>query len=472
MTHGFCDIPPGEAMNKMQDSDIPILISHAVLRKEFFGGLLFNYLLPPELKLDKIRFKIALMCNGSFALRDIKDRMEHELSHSRQYTDYLVESTLGQFDVLALLCWRREELDMPRDFGLSSNPEAPGPRLLSAPLAAIWEITQKCNLRCKHCFSSSGRQQPDELSTEEAKRAIDILADRKVLYINFTGGEPLLRPDMFEILGHASSKKMAINLSTNGTLVTSKVAELLRETNVQSVQISIDGLGELHNRFRGMSGAFEEALRAIRLLKDAGMDVEISTSVNRTNLGQIPQIIDLAADTGALVFKTTLFIPVGRGRSNQGELALEKRDVRWLARLIKEKREELKGRLFLENCSSYPWLLDENCPAPPSWMRARNIGCSAGSTNIFISSNGDVAPCPFLSDMRLGNICMDDFSKIWGSSRLDVFRNLTPGDLKGRCKDCEHLGMRCYGGCRAAALAYNGDLFGEDPFCWKGVAGS
>jgi len=455
-------------MNKMQDSWIPILRSYAVLRPESFGGYLLNYLLPPEFNLDKIRFQIACMCNGDFTLKDIKDRLGGELNHSSDYIDHLVESTLGQFDDRMLLYWREEKLKSPRD--LVSPSSLPGNEYhLSAPLAAIWEITRRCNLRCKHCFSDSGRPEDDELSTEEAKRVVDILEDRKVFYINFTGGEPLLRPDMLDILKYASAKKLSINLSTNGSLVTEEIAEALQSTNVFQVQISIDGTEDQHDRFRGVRGSFQQALQAIKLLKEAEIDIAISTTVNKSNISQISEIIDLAMDAGASVFKTTLFIPIGRGELNQGELVLQKEDVHKLALLMKEKKDEVKGRMQLEYDSCYSWLFEESRPTVPSWMKAVNLGCAAGRSNICIAANGDVLPCPFLRCLKMGNIRQDGFDEIWDCRALAALRMLRPEDLKGKCNHCQYLGAECYGGCRAAALAYNGELFAEDPFCWKNI---
>lgn len=451
----------------MHDTQIPILKSYAVMRQEYFGGILFNCFLPPELKLDHIRFKIALMCNGEFSIRDIKNYLWHELNHSQEYVDYLVKSTLSQFDAQLLLYWRNTKINEPRDFSDLSKPAMGSQYRLSAPLTAIWEITRKCNLKCKHCFSNSGQPEFDELSLDEIKKAIDQLVNKKILYINFTGGEPLLRPDLFDILSYASSKRISINLSTNGFLINEEFLELLLKTNIFSVQISIDGLSELHDSFRGARGAFQRCLDAVHLLREADIIVEISTAVNKTNIVQISEIIDQVANAGASVFKTTLFIPVGRGKSHQKDLALTSDDVYKLAIIINKKEEEMKGRLFVENRSCYPWLLDGTDLTDNIWIRSKNVGCSAGNTNIFIKSNGDVAPCPFLRDLTLGNLRKNTLDEIWESKVLDIFRNIHPGDLQGKCQNCEHLGIRCYGGCRAAALAYSGDLYGEDPFCWK-----
>ena len=451
----------------MLETQVPVLRSSAVLRAEFFGGLLLNYFLPPKMMLDRIRFRIACMCNGAYTLKEIKKHLGDELYHSREYVDYLVESTLHRFETNLLLYWKNEKLDKPYHFSHLTNTQVDGRHHLSAPVGLIWELTRACNLKCKHCFSDSGRPESKELTTEEVKAAIDLFADQKVFYINFTGGEPLLRSDLFDILHYVSSKRISIDLSTNGFLVTAKTVELLQETNVFQVQLSIDGLGDSHDRFRGVKGSFQRALEAIKLLRQANFGVVISTTVNKTNIAQISRLIDLSMDVGASVFKTTLFIPTGRGKLSQQELGLHSDHVRRLAVLMAAKEKEVASRLVLEKDGFYPWLLEKNHLPDPAWMRPKNVGCAAGTSSLFITADGNVAPCPFLRQLVTGNVRHDDFSRIWESDALNVFRNLKPGDLKGKCSYCQHLGIRCYGGCRAAALAYNGDIYGEDPFCWK-----
>ncbi len=381
--------------------------------------------------------------------------------------NYLVESTLRQFESNLLLYWKSEKLDKPHHFSQLANTQADARRHLSAPVGVIWELTRGCNLKCKHCFSNSGRPEAEELTTEEVKAAIDLFADQKVFYINFTGGEPLLRSDLFEILQYASSKKISIDLSTNGFLVTPRTVELLQEPNVFQVQLSIDGLGDSHDRFRGVKGSFQRALEAIRLLRQANFGVVISTTVSKTNLAQISELIDLSMGVGASVFKTTLFIPTGRGKSSRQELALDSGDVRRLALLMVEMEEKVAGRLLLKKDSCYPWLLEKNHLPDPAWMRPKNVSCAAGTSSLFITADGNVVPCPFLRQLVIGNLRNDEFSDLWESDALSVFRTLKPGDLKGKCSHCEYLGTQCYGGCRAAALAYNDDLYGEDPLCWK-----
>ena len=452
----------------MRETAIPILRSSAVLRAEYFGGFLLNHFLPPEMMLDRIRFRIACMCNGAYTLREIKQHLEDELCHSKEYVDHLVDEALQRFETNLLLNWENEKLDKPYDFRYPADIQVGSRRHLSAPVGLIWELTRACNLKCKHCFSDSGRPELRELTTEEIKTAIDRFAEQKVFSINFTGGEPLLRSDLFEILRYASSKKISIDLSTNGFLVTAKMVELLQQTNVFQLQVSLDGIGDSHDNFRGVKGSFRRALDAIKLLKKANINVAISTSVNKNNLAEISKLIDLSVDVGASVFKTTLFIPMGRGKLNQQKLAIDSDDVRRLALLIAAKEKEVSDHLVLVKDGFYPWLLEENYVRDPAWMRNQNVGCAAGTSSLFITADGNVTPCPFLRNLVIGNLLLTNFSELWESDALSVFRTLKPDDLKGKCNNCEYLGQQCYGGCRAAALAYNNDLYGEDPLCWKG----
>lgn len=446
---------------------VPILRSSAVLRPEFFGGLVFNHFFPPEIQLDRIRYSIVCKCNGANTVQDIRNFVQEKTIHSQKYIKSIVQSTLSTLENYLLLYWRKEKLLSPRDFSFKENTQDIPKGHLSAPIALIWELTRACNLKCKHCFSSSGRQENNELTTNEVKKNIDSFAENRILYINFTGGEPLLRRDFFDILKYASTKNIFFDFSTNGYLLTDKTVSNLKGTNVMQVQVSVDGLEETHDNLRGVKGAFKRALKAIKLLSQANFDVVISCTVNRTNIKELPKLIDMALTVGASSFKTTLFIPIGQGGFNQEELAINSNDVQQLSLLMSKKKKELSGRLSIMLTSCYPWLLDESLPRNPKWLRSEYICCAAGTSNLFITSDGNVVPCPFLREHVLGNLRNDRPSDLWKAKTLETFRKLKPMDLKGKCKECDYLGDQCFGGCRAAALAYSDDLYGEDPFCWK-----
>ena len=460
---------------EIKDHAYPIMRSFIVLRQEHFGGYLFNPYLPPELRLDPVRFKIAALCDGKHRVREIKEVIGSNLQHSKEYIDILVNKAMTLFGKSFALYWREKQIEIPKDFGIKENHPIlmEEKRQLSAPLFVIWEITAACNLRCKHCLSDAGKPVPGELNTAEAKRLIDDLETLKVFNINFSGGEPLLRPDIFELLRYASGKKIGIDLLTNGALITKEVVQRLRDTNIFHVQVSIDGIGKTHDDFRGIPGSFDRAIQGITHLKDADFGVAISSAVTRHNLEQIPQLIDMAVDLGVSLYKTTLFMPAGRGKGNADQLVLDPQDVKNFTYMMMEKKEEVGDKIVISNEELYPWLTEkrekERADILPGEDLAK-VGCTAGNSSLYITPEGKITPCPFLRDFTAGDTQKESLREIWeNSSTFDIFRNIRRGDLKGQCSGCEFLGVSCYGGCRASAYAQTGDLYGEDPLCWKRV---
>jgi mycofactocin radical SAM maturase len=464
-----------ESSARMKESNVPVIYPFIVLRKEYFGGFIFNPYLPPEARLDRIRFKIASLCHGRNTIEEIKSIIGNDLNHSAEYIDELVKGTVNSFKNSCAISLQEGKTKSPKYSGNigNNNSNILDGRQLSAPLFVIWEITSACNLRCKHCLSDSGKPLSNELSTEEVKELIDSLAMMKVFYINFSGGEPLVRPDIFEILEYASKKSIGIDLLTNGALITKEVISRFENTNIFHVQISLDGIGKTHDAFRGINGSYERAIKAIKLLRDANYGVSISSAVTKQNLDEIPKIIDLAVDLGANLYKTTLFMPAGRGKKNVDDLVLTPHDAKRLAFMMIEKKKEVGDRITISNEEIYPWLTEPSgnstagmSPAPDS----SKVGCTAANSSLYITPDGKIAPCPFLREFTAGNIRKEELKGIWNdSSTFGIFRNIKQGDLKGKCGRCDHLGIRCYGGCRAAAYAHNGDLYAEDPLCWREV---
>jgi len=459
---------------KLDDSDIPVLHSFMVLRKEHFGGFIFNPYLPPETRLDHVRFGVAAMCDGTHTVGEIKKVIGSELVHSEEYIDMLVNKAINSFNDKYAIRWQEEKLREPIDFGFLEDANAKSDRILSAPLFVIWEITGSCNLRCEHCLSSAGKPLPNELSTQEAKELLDYLETMKVFNINLSGGEPLMRKDIYDIIDYASQKKFSIDLLTNGALVTEKVLDRLENTNIFNVQVSIDGIGETHDSFRGRKGTYERAINAIKLLRDASYDVSISSTVTKQNMSEIPRIIDMAIDLGISSFKTTLFMPAGRGKGNIDKLVLTPQDTKDFTYMMIEKKKEVGDKININSETDYPWLaedLDKESLESMKLDDSSKVGCTAGCSSFYITPDGKIAPCPFLRDLTAGDVRESDIKEIWDNSpTFDIFRNITRGSLKGKCSDCEYLGIMCYGGCRAAALAHTGDLYAEDPLCWKELA--
>lgn len=458
---------------EMKDHTFPIMRSFIVLRKEHFGGYLFNPYLPPELKLNPVKFKIASLCDGNHSLMDIKDIIGNNLNHSKEYIEILVDGAIALFSKSFALYWREKKIGIQKDFTFKKNKSfsMKDKRLLSAPLFVIWEITRDCNLRCKHCLSDAGKPIPGELNTEDAKKLIDDLETMKVFNINFSGGEPLLRPDIFEILHYASCKKISIDLLTNGMLISKEVVQRLRDTNIFHVQVSVDGIGKTHDDFRGIKGSFGRAIQGIKRLKDADFGVAINSAVTRDNLEQIPQLIDMAVDLEVSLYKTTLFMPTGRGKDNATPLVLTPRDVKKFTSMMMKKKDEVGDKIAISVEELYPWLVENREEGIADAILAEDssiVGCTAGNSSFYITPDGRITPCPFLRDFTAGNIKKEQLNEIWENSPVfDIFRKIRRGDLKGKCSDCKFLGVLCYGGCRAAAYAQTGDLYAEDPLCWQ-----
>ncbi len=461
--------------DQITGSSVPILRSFMVLREERFGGYVFNPYMPPETKLDRVRFRIATLCNGTNTVNEIETVLEQDLAHSREYIRLLVKDSLKQLDKQLALFWKQEKLPSPKNFGFKTKCSYPdGSETPSAPLFVIWEITSACNLRCEHCLSDAGKPTSNELTTSEAKGVIDALSNMKVFNINFSGGEPLMRADIFEILKYASEKRIGIDLLTNGGLISEKVLDNLEDTNIFNVQVSVDGIGETHDRFRGLNGSYSNAVMAIELLLKRKYNVGINSVVTKENLREIPKIIDKAVELGVSGYKTTLFMPTGRGKSNIEKLLLSVEDVKDFTLMIIEKKKEVGEKINISTETEFPWLIKTNCKGNCSGLenqRASKVGCTAGSTSLYITSDGKIAPCPFLRQIIAGDARNGSFENIWTSSTtFSVFRNIKRTDLKGKCSNCEYLGVSCFGGCRAAALAHTGDLYAEDPTCWKHLA--
>jgi radical SAM protein with 4Fe4S-binding SPASM domain len=424
--------------------------------------------------LDSIKFKIAELCDGSHTLDDIRVYLSQQLDHSPEYLDILLCQTFDLLERRFAVYWRDEEMATACTEILNPfDDDVPGSHHLSAPTFVIWEITGACNLRCRHCLSGSGKKMVGELSTPEAKRIVDMCADMGTFTLNFSGGEPLLRVDIMEILRYASGKKMALELLTNGTLISEETIANLNDTNVSSVQVSIDGLAPSHDSFRGKPGAFDQAMTGISALKKGGFNIAISAVVHKKNIPEIPALIELAIHAGVALFKTTLFMPAGRGKHNELDLMLSPDDVKRFADLINEKKESVGSAITVSTEQIYPWLMKDDGrskegSSPP--VDGSNLGCTAGNSSFYITPDGKVAPCPFLRNFIAGDLRKQSARDIWRHSpTFDTFRTITSQKLEGKCADCIHLGQDCSGGCRAAAYTYSGNLYAEDPLCWYGV---
>lgn len=355
------------------------------------------------------------------------------------------------------------------------RPFTPG-----APFLIVWDITTRCNLHCKHCYSTAGRPSPRELSTEEVVRVIDDLADAGVATIAFSGGEPLLRPDFFEIVKETRERGVFPAVATNGTLITKEVARKLKEAGVGFVQISLDGASPAtHDSFRGVEGAFERALEGIRNSVEEGLFVEVSTTVTRLNVKELHDIVNLCKELRVNWFMMFNFVPTGRGRFIiENDLSPVEREE-----VLRELWDRLRGDPELPVLSTAPQfarvaLQAEGevrvVPAHFYNMTLRGRleglsefvgGCGAGRCYAAIEAEGEVQPCVFFP-LVVGSVREAKFSEIWDTS--SVFWDLRDREkLKGGCGRCEYKYV-C-GGCRARAYGYFNDYLAPDPGCIRNL---
>jgi len=338
------------------------------------------------------------------------------------------------------------------------------------PLRLIaWEVTRSCNLACKHCRAEAHLDPyPGELDTDRAKALIDTFPETGSPIIIFTGGEPLLRPDIFELVSHANAKGLRCVMAPNGTLITAENAAKMRESGIQRCSISIDGPDAAsHDEFRGVPGAFEGAMRGIQHMKDAGVEFQINTTVTRNNLPVFKEIFTLCKDLGAAAWHIFLLVPTGRAAEIEEQVigAEEYEQVlNWFYDFRKQTDMHLKA-----TCAPHYYRImrqrakEEGVAVTPDTfgMDALSRGCLGGTGFCFISHTGVVQPCGYL-ELDCGNINQTPFPEIWRSSpQFLKLRN--PADYEGKCGVCEY--HRVCGGCRARAQTMKGHYLKEEPLC-------
>jgi mycofactocin radical SAM maturase len=329
---------------------------------------------------------------------------------------------------------------------------------LDSPICLTWELTYACNLACTHCLSSSGRRDPRELSTAEAKAVIDELEAMQVFYVNIGGGEPTVRPDFFELLDYATEHHVGVKFSTNGIKITPEVARRLAANDYVDVQVSLDGAtAEVNDAVRG-PGSYDTALRALANLADAGMtNAKLSVVCTRHNIPQLDAFKALADWYGAQL-RLTRLRPSGRGADVWDDLhPLPEQQRQLYDWLVANGDQVLTGDSFF-HLSAY------GAPLP-----GLNL-CGAGRVVCLIDPVGDVYACPFaIHDEFLAGTVRDPggFTGVWRQSEL--FRRLREPQTGGACASCTFYDS-CKGGCMAAKFFTGLPLDGPDPECVQGYA--
>ncbi|RKX79596.1 MAG: 12,18-didecarboxysiroheme deacetylase [Spirochaetes bacterium] len=343
----------------------------------------------------------------------------------------------------------------------------------------VWNVGQRCNLRCIHCYSQSkDREYEGELNTEEGKRLLKDLAEFGSPVILFSGGEPLMRPDIFELVEYARLSGLRAVLSTNGTLITRDVARELKSLGLSYVGVSLDGLEAVNDSFRGVKGAFHKAVAGIRNCKEEGIKVGLRFTINRRNAREIPGIFKLLEEEDIPRVCFYHLVYSGRG-SNLIKEDLLREETRKTVALIMDLTRDLFDRgkpkevLTVDNHADGVYLylrLQKEDPEKAETVLSlltMNGGNSSGEGIACVSWNGEVHADQFLRHYSFGNVKDRPFGEIWtdtGNKLLAMFKKKKL-HVKGRCAKCRFLHI-CGGNFRARAEAVTGDLWAEDPACY------
>jgi len=341
-----------------------------------------------------------------------------------------------------------------------------------APRVVAWEVTRSCNLACAHCRASAlNGPYEGELSTAECLELVAQIAAAGKPILILTGGEPLLRPDIFTIAAAARDAGLRPVMAPNGTLVTPDTAARMREAGIGRISVSLDFPdAPAHDRFRGCPGAFDAALQGIRHAQDAGIEIQINSTITRLNVALLPRLLALAEELGAVSFHPFMLVPTGRGKEladqelgpddyeatlnwiydaqRTSPLFFKPTDVPHYWRVMRQRARADGTRLQVH-------------PHAHGGMNTLSRGCLAGVGFCFISHVGRVQPCGYF-DKAAGDVRRAPFGEIWRGSPL--FADLRDLDaLKGKCAACEY--KRVCGGCRARAFERTGDYLAEEPYC-------
>jgi len=338
----------------------------------------------------------------------------------------------------------------------------------------MWNITRRCNLACEHCYIDATAASAEELRLEEGIRLIDELARLKIPMLILTGGEPLLSRNFYAYAFHAKEVGLRAVVSTNGTLITPEAARLLKEAGIRYVGVSLDSCRpEVHDKFRGVEGAYQRAIDGLKNARDAGLKTGLRVTLTKDNWHEIPALLDLTLEMEIPRFCLYHLVPVGRAAdiSDRDVSPEERRSViKFLAEAAVELKDEEIEILSTDSPMDGAYLLEMLKDDPEKRERVRKLllnagGCTAGIKVSNINHRGDVLPCHFMPEVVVGNVRERSFQDIWIDHpvpELLALRDIR-SHLKGACGECEYLEL-C-GGCRQKARYYCGDVCGEDPTC-------
>lgn len=318
-----------------------------------------------------------------------------------------------------------------------------------------WNTTNQCNMFCDHCYRDAGVKSADELSTDQAKQLIQQIKQAGFQIMIFSGGEPLMRPDIFDLGAYATQHGLRAVMGTNGSLITPEVATQMKRAGFMAAGISLDSLDPAkNNNFRKLENAYQLTVAGMKNLRAVGLPFQIHTTVMDWNVGELEAITDFAVEIGAMAHHIFFLVPTGRAVKIEDEALRVVEYEKTLARLMDKQKTvaiEIKP-----TCAPQFIRVADKKGVPLRFSK----GCLAGISYCIISPIGDVQPCAYL-EMPLGNVKEIPFDLIWRENK--ILQRLRTMEYEGKCGICDYKN-RC-GGCRARANYYNGDFMAEDSWC-------
>ncbi len=352
---------------------------------------------------------------------------------------------------------------MNHPHGQGQKPSANTLRLVA------WETTRRCNLSCKHCRAVAENHPYDnELDTRASFRLLEQIKEVGNPIIILTGGEPLLREDIFDIAAFGTKLGLRMVMAPNGTLITKDNAKKIKASGIKRISVSLDGsTPETHDAFRGLENAFKNSIQGIKIAKQAGIEFQINTTITKTNLDQIPKILTLAENLGAVAHHIFLLVPTGRGKyivDSEINAKEYEETLNWFYDQSQKTSLQLKA-----TCAPHYYRIlrqrakkdGKKVSFESHGLDAVTRGCLAGTGFCFVSHVGRVQTCGFL-DVECGDITQQTFKDVWENSQ--VFNTLRDfNNLENKCGICEY--KRVCGGCRARAYEATGNYLAEEPLC-------
>ncbi|MBU2701523.1 putative heme d1 biosynthesis radical SAM protein NirJ2 [Sporomusaceae bacterium BoRhaA] len=322
-----------------------------------------------------------------------------------------------------------------------------------------WNTTQACNLHCRHCYRDAGSKYADELTTAEGKKLLSEMARAGFKIIILSGGEPLMRPDIYELISHARSIGTRPVLGTNGVLITPDVAKRLKKAGLAVAGISLDSCDrDQHNHFRQSAMAWDSTVAGMKACREVGLKFQVHTTVMDWNASEVTDITDFAVKQGAIAHHVFFLVPTGRGKEIEN-MTLKAQQYEALLTRILTKQSEVPIELK-PTCAPQFMRIAKQKNIPTRFTR----GCLAGIAYCVVIPSGFVQPCPYLP-IKVGNVKDTPFDEIWQNSPLLDDLRFKP--LKGGCGHCGY--DKICGGCRARAYYYSqGDYLAEEPWCEYG----